>query len=84
MRIMQRKVKCKKCRKKSAADWAYKFWHFVSCYEHIEHTDITWVKSWWVCNACMPETATWRDRFHDIDGHVYGFSPKFPFFRRSN
>lgn len=83
MRI-ERKVKCKMCGKKESPDWAYKFWHFVACHEYIEGTDISWMKTWWVCNGCKPEPEhSWRDRFHNIDGYVYEFSPKFPFLRRS-
>jgi len=82
MRI-ERKVKCKMCGKKERRDWAYKFWHFVSCHEYIAGTDICWVKSWWLCTGCAPEPKTWRERFHEIDGFAYRFSPKPPFLGRS-
>lgn len=83
MRI-ERKVKCKKCKRKAEKSWVYRFWHFVECTEAIVgpfDSCLTWKKTWWICNACLPEESFNR-RFHDIDGFLYHFDRKFPFFHR--
>lgn len=80
-------VKCRMCGKRAHRSWVYMFWHFVSCFESLatpnDLINILWIKTWWVCNSCLPEPDhSWRDRFHDIDGHQYELSWRPPFVRR--
>ena len=80
----ERRVKCKKCKKKQGKMWVYKFWHFVECTEAIVgpfDSCLTWQKTWRLCNACNPQ-GTVHARFHDIDGFTYFIDHNFPFIHR--
>ena len=78
--LIARSIKCRKCKRKVYQQDVYRTWHNVDCFEGILCGDwgVVWIKNWWVCTACYKS----ESRFHDIDGHTYFLSWKFPFIKR--